>query len=278
MKIAIQGGQASFHHIAANKFFGHDVEIAEEATFEGLCSTIDSGDVDYGLMAIENSIAGTILLNYKLIEEYGLKIVGEYKLRIKQNLMALPGQKVEDLKKVRSHYMALAQCKEFLRLESQKHIEQVEYYDTADAAKLISDTQERGGAAIASEMAAEKYGLEIYAEEIETIKQNYTRFFVLAKDPKNYPVVQKNNKSTISFRLKHEVGSLAMALQAVVENNINLTKIQSVPIIGKPDEYTFYIDCLWSDIQDLKECLVGMRSSIDEMTILGEYQNMEVEL
>jgi prephenate dehydratase len=276
MKIAIQGGQTSFHHIAANKFFDHEVEIVEEATFDGLCQTIDSGDVDFGLMAIENSIAGTILLNYKLIEEFGLKIVGEYKLRIKQNLMALPGQKLEGLNKVRSHYMALSQCKQYLR--SQDQLEQVEYYDTADAAKLIFETKELGAAAIASEMAAKKYGLEIYAEEIETIKQNYTRFFVLAKDSKNYPVKQKNNKSTISFRLKHEVGSLATALQEVVKNNINLTKIQSVPIIGKPDEYTFYIDCLWTDIQDLKRCLVGMRSSIDEMTILGEYKNMEVEL
>ena len=276
MKIAIQGGQASFHHIAANNFFKQEIEIVEEATFEDLCRTIDFGGVDYGLMAIENSIAGTILLNYKLIEEYGLKIVGEYKLRIKQNLMALPGQKIEELNKVRSHYMALAQCKKYLT--NQVQMEQVEYYDTADAAKLIFETRELGVAAIASEMAAEKYGLEIYAEEIETIKQNYTRFFVLAKDPKNYPVKLKNNKSTISFRLKHEVGSLAKALQEVVKNNINLTKIQSVPIIGKPDEYTFYIDCLWTDIQDLKRCLIGMRSSIDEMTILGEYQNMEVEL
>jgi len=276
MKVAIQGGQASFHHIAANNFFDQEVEIVEEATFEGLCRTIDNNGAEFGLMAIENSIAGTILLNYKLIEEYGLKIVGEYKLRIKQNLMALPGQKVGSLKKVRSHYMALAQCKQYLG--GQEQMEQVEYYDTADAAKLIFDTQVLGEAAIASDMAAEKYGLEIYAEEIETIKQNYTRFFVLAKESRNYPKNQKNNKSTISFRLKHEVGSLAMALQAVVGNNINLTKIQSVPIIGKPDEYTFYIDCLWTDIQDLKKCLVGMRSSIDEMTILGEYQNMEVEL
>lgn len=276
MKIAIQGGLASFHHIAANKFFNTEVEIVEEATFEGLCQTINSDRVDYGLMAIENSIAGTILLNYKLIEEFGLKIVGEYKLRIKQNLMALPGQKVDDLTKVRSHYMALAQCKKYLRSQSQ--MEQVEYYDTADAAKLIFDSGAHGEAAIASELAAEKYGLKIYAEEIETIKQNYTRFFVLAKEAQNYPVKQVNNKSTISFRLKDEVGSLAKTLQEVVKHNINLTKIQSVPIIGKPDEYTFYIDCLWNDIQDMKQCLVGMRSSIDEMTILGEYKNMEVEL
>ena len=142
MKVAIQGGQASFHHIAAIKFFQKELQLNEQSTFEGVCKQVVNEEVAYGLLAIENSIAGSILLNYKLIEEYGLKIVGEYKLRIKQNLMAMPDQKIEDLQKVRSHYMALAQCKSYLN--DLPGMEQVEYYDTADAAKRINELQEKG--------------------------------------------------------------------------------------------------------------------------------------
>ncbi len=276
MKVAIQGGRASFHEIASRKYFeGEPVEVVECRTFEDVCRQVDTEQVEYGMMAIENTIAGSILLNYGLIQKYDLRIVGEIKLRIKQNLMALPGQKLEDIKKVMSHYMALNQCTEFL--DQYPVWEREEYYDTADSAKAIKEEDLNGVAAIAGDFAAELYGLEVLAPEIETFKQNFTRFLVLVPKSINNPRLDgPTNKATISFELPDQVGSLAKALTIVVDHKINLTKIQSLPILGKPDQYTFYMDCMWDDYQDMRACLIALRHLVPRLNVMGEYRNSPV--
>jgi prephenate dehydratase len=273
-KIAIQGGKASFHDIASHQFFNEPIEIIECATFEEVCEKLEFGEADYSFMAIENSIAASILLNYQLIQDYNFHIVGEQQLRIVQNLIALPGSKIEDITKVRSHYMALRQCNEYL-LEHPS-IEVEEYYDTADSAKLVAEKQLINEAAIASNKAAEMYGLEIIEHSIEAIKENYTRFLVLSKNAQT-PLNKIKNKATLSFELPDKVGSLALALEIVVRHKVNLTKIQSIPIIGKPDQYTFYLECTWDANDHIVRCLVELRHIIPHFRILGEYQKFDLQ-
>lgn len=272
LRVAIQGGVASFHDIAAREFFKDEIEIVECPSFEEVCDQLKSKKVDYGFLAIENTIAASILLNYKLIEQYGFHIVGEHQIRIIQNLIALPGQKIEDIKKVRSHYMAIRQCYEFLN--KHPHIEVEEYHDTADAVKYLSENNVKGEAAIASNMASETYNAEVIAPSIETMKQNYTRFFAIS-NIKNTELNEEKNKATISFQLPDKVGSLSLALGVVVKYEINMTKIQSVPIPGKPDHYTFYLECSWNNQEHIIRCLVELRNIIPEFNILGQYKKFE---
>jgi len=272
MRIAIQGGLASFHDIAARKFFGAEIETVECATFRQLCEQLKNQQVDYAVMAIENSIAGSILANYTLMKEYHFNIIGEIQLRIEQNLMALPGVKLKDIKRVMSHYMALMQCEEFL-LSQPQMLEREEYYDTADSAKYIKEHQIKDTAAIASGYAAELYGLDIVAASIETVKQNFTRFMVLTNDKKHK--VEGTTKATLSFQLPDRVGALADVLKVIVDNKINLTKIQSIPILGKPSEYTFYVDCEWQNYEDFKKSIV-INSIVIDLQILGEYKKGEL--
>src|SRR5690554_1875025 len=182
MKIAIQGGNASFHDIASRNYFGNDIQIVQCHSFRYLCDVLKNDEADYAVMAIENSIAGSILGNYSLIREYDFFIIGEIQLRIEQNLMALPGTKIEDLRKIRSHYMALLQCDTFLNQHPTVKIE--EYHDTAESARSIREKNEIGVAAIAGRYAAELYNLDIIAEGVETEKKNYTRFMILSRNKK----------------------------------------------------------------------------------------------
>lgn len=267
MKIAIQGGNASFHDIASRNYFGSDIQTIQCDSFRYLCEVLKSGEADYAVMAIENSIAGSILGNYSLMREYGFFIIGEIQLRIEQNLMALPGTKIEDLKKIRSHYMALLQCDTFLNQYPEIKIE--EYHDTAESARVIREKNETGVAAIAGRYAAELYDLDIIAEGIETEKKNYTRFMILSRNKKvNTAEV---DKATICFQLPNTVGALADVLRIIVENEINLTRIQSMPILGKPNEYTFYVDCEFNDFNKFKQS-IAINSIVRDLTILGEYK------
>jgi prephenate dehydratase len=270
MKIAIQGGKASFHDIAARNYFGTKIETVECRTFKELCAMLREKKVDYAVMAIENSIAGTILANYSLIKENDFKIIGEIQLRIEMNLMALPGVKFEEIKKVRSHYMALWQCDEFLSKYPYLKIE--EYHDTAESARDIKEKNEKDAAAIASRYAAELYGLNILHEGIETEKKNFTRFMILTSDKKQK--VENAQKATLSFQLPNEVGALAKVLKIVVDNNINLSKIQSIPILGKPEEYTFYVECEWKNYEDFRSS-IQINSIVRDLKILGEYKKGE---
>jgi len=270
--IGIQGGEASFHDTAAHHYFGENIKVITCDTFRKLCEVVEDGEADYAMMAIENSIAGSIMPNYSLLKEFNHKVIGEVKLRIIMNLMALPGQKIEDIQKVMSHYMALLQCGDFLG--QYPNMEEEKTHDTADSAKMIRQNELKGVAAIAGKRAAKVYDLEILASEIETIKQNFTRFLVLQKADK-VKAKSATNKAMLSFELPHKVGSLAKTLKKVVDYEINLTKIQSVPLIGKPYEYTFYVDCEYVSETNYRQCLEEISEEVLNLTIIGEFKKGE---
>ncbi len=269
-KIAIQGGFGAFHEIAARHYFEtENIEIVPRNTFKDLFKSLKSRQADYGIMAIENSVAGSILPNYTLIMESGKKIIGEIFLRIKQNLVALPGQKISDIKEVYSHSMAILQCQPYF--EKFPHIRLIESIDTALSAKEIRENELKGVGAIASHLAAEKYDLEILAESIETNKLNYTRFLILSDngDLQNSP---DNNKTSIYFSLSHKIGSLSKILSILSYYEMNLTKIQSMPIVGKEWHYHFYADMLYDDEELYRQSLNAIRPFTGELGILGEYK------
>jgi prephenate dehydratase len=238
MKIAIQGEKGSFHEVAARQYFNYDeIEILACSTFDLELITLKNGDADFAVMAIENARSGSILYNYTLIRESGMKILGEHNLRIKQNLMALPNQKISDIREIRTHPIAIAQCMTFLN--QYPGITLIESEDTAASARQICETKAKGVAAIAPSHAAEIYGLEIIAPGIETYKQNYTRFLVIGSEDKGNT---RGNKVSICFSTGHKPGSLAKVLVKLAELDINLSKIQSVPRLNGEWEYMFYVD------------------------------------
>ncbi len=238
MKIAIQGETGCFHEVAARQYFKYDeIEIVPCSTFDLELSTLKGGEADFAVMAIENARSGSILYNYTLIRESGMKILGEHNLRITQNLMALPGQLMTDIREIRSHPIALAQCMTFLNQFPGMTL--IESDDTAGSAKQISEKSVKGVAAIAPSHAAEIYGLEILASGIETYKQNYTRFLVVGNEEKGNT---RGNKVSICFSTGHKPGSLAKVLVKLAELEINLSKIQSVPRLNGEWEYMFYLD------------------------------------
>ena len=271
MKIAIQGGRASFHDITARYYFGEDIEISECSTFRELCNQLNDGVVEYAVMAVDNSIAAAILPNYALIEEYGFKIIGEVYLQIKQHIMCAPETTEENIRWVMSHYMALNQCEDYLL--SRPMMKRREYHDTADSAKYIKEHKSQDIAAIASKYASELYGLKLLeSESIETYKNNFTRFFILSKDKKFKN--ETANKATISFRLTDQVGALSKVLKIIVDNEVNLTKIQSLPVFGTAAEYRFHVDCEWSDYAKFKKS-IAINSIVEDLKILGEYKKGE---
>jgi prephenate dehydratase len=238
MKIAIQGETGSFHEAAARKYFSYDdIDIVPCTSFDMTLNSVKQGEADFAVMAIENARSGSILYNYTLIRESGMKILGEQNLRIKQNLMALGGQTMEDIKEIRSHPIALAQCMAFLN--EHPGITLIETEDTAASARVISSLNLMGVAAIAPLHAAEIYGLRVLAEGIETYKQNYTRFLVVGSEEKGN---RRGNKVSICFSTGHKPGSLAAVLVILANLNINLSKIQSVPRLNGEWEYMFYCD------------------------------------
>jgi prephenate dehydratase len=238
MKIAIQGETGSFHEVAARQYFNFDeIEIVPCSTFDLELNILRGGEADFAVMAIENARSGSILYNYTLLRESGLKILGEHNLRIKQNLMALPNQKITDIKEIRTHPVAIAQCMAFLN--QFPGITLIESDDTAGSARQISESRVKGVAAIAPSHAAEIYGLEIIAPGIETYKQNYTRFLVVGEEEKGNT---RGNKVSICFSTGHKPGSLAKVLVKLAELDINLSKIQSVPRLNGEWEYMFYLD------------------------------------
>ena len=269
MKIAIQGIKGSFHHIVAENYFGENIELIECMTFGEMPNLLLNGTADFLVMAIENSIAGAIIPNYTLIDENDLAIVGEYYLGIHQNLMTLPGQKIEEIKKVYSHPMALLQCRSFFK--DYPHIKLIEDTDTAEVARRIQENQLKKVGAIASDKAAEIYELEMVAEQIQTIKNNYTRFVILQRQESlNNPEV---TKASLKFVLKDESGSLGEVLMLLANHKVNLSKIQSLPIIETPWEYAFFADLVFEDYQEYKNALVDIRGKVSSLKILGEYKN-----
>ena len=267
--IGIQGIKGSFHHIVANNFFGKEIHLVEFLSFEEMIYNLNNGKIDYAVMAIENSTAGSIIPNYALIDEYDISIVGEYYLQITHNLMALKGQSLEDIKEVQSHPMALLQCRDFFKNNSS--ITLVEEKDTAQIAKKIADNKLKGLGAIASELACKIYDLEIIKENIQTIKKNQTRFVILQNIR---PSENKNiNKASLKFELDHKRGSLATILNVLSDCKLNLTKIQSMPKIQTPWRYSFFVDVTF----DNKEHYFKAKSIVEimakEFKVLGEYKN-----
>lgn len=271
-KVAIQGGLGAYHGIAAENYFeGEEIDIIPCNTFKDIFSAIKKEPNTIGIMAIENTIAGSLLRNHELLKENKLPIAGEYKLRISHCLAALPGQDIHGVKEVASHPIALMQCENFL--DTLPGIKIVEHEDTALAAKDIADDKLTEHAAICSERAAQIYGLDILAKGIETNKHNFTRF-LLFSNPWIVDELQKNdviNKSSIVFTLPHTEGSLSKVLSILSFYGVNLTKIQSLPIIGREWEYQFYIDLKFTDIDIYRQSLHAIRPLISELKILGEY-------
>ncbi len=267
-KIAIQGVAGAFHEVAAWQHFGKNITVVECDTFRILSRKLHRGEVDFALMAIENTIAGTLMPNYSLINEFGLKIVGEVFLHIQMQLMALPGVALEQIQYVHSHPIAIAQCREYLDTLPQS-VTVVEKNDTAESAQEIVNKKLMNTAAIAGAQAAGLYGLQIIAPNIHTNKQNFTRFFVLAREAQPVP---NANKTSLCFELEHRSGSLAEVLMLFAINGLNLTKIQSVPILGKPYQYSFFIDLEWDDEALYKSVIKRFAEKVTGYTILGEYE------
>lgn len=271
-KVAIQGGLGAYHGIAAENYFeGEEVEIIPCLTFRDIFTTIKQDPKVIGIMAIENTIAGSLLPNHELLKEHELPIAGEYKLRIAHCLAALPQDNIDDIKEVASHPIALMQCTDFL--DKHPSVKVVEHEDTALAAKDISNGNLSGHAAICSERAAQIYGLNVLAKGIETNKHNFTRFLLFAQ-PWIVDEMQKNsviNKASIVFTLSHSEGSLSKVLSVLSFYGINLTRIQSLPIIGREWEYQFYIDLGFSDYERYRQSLHAIKPLINELKILGEY-------
>ena len=269
-KIAIQGIKGSFHHQVAQEYFGQDVVVDECLSFEELVSSLLSGKSDQAVMAIENSIAGPIIPNYALIDKNNLHIVGEHYLDIHQNLMALKGQKIEDILEVHSHPMALLQCMEFLK--KYPNIKIVEDKDTAETARRIHENQLKGIAAIASKTAAIMYDLEILAPEIQTINNNMTRFVIINKK-ENFVDENEINRASIKFELDHKRGSLAAVLNVMSDCKLNLTKIQSLPKIETPWKYSFFVDVTFEKYEDYAKAKALMTIMAEYFKVLGEYKN-----
>ncbi len=271
-RVAIQGFAGSFHEEAARRYYGGNFaempQIVECSTFDGLYKAMEQGVADCAIMAIENTISGGLLPNFELLRKYSQKIKGEIYLHIHQNLMALPGQKLEDIREVRSHYMAINQTREFFETRC-PWMRMVEAEDTAKSAADLAEQNLMGVGAVASKLAAQMYGLEILEPEIETFKTNFTRFLIL-DDAIEVPQ-DRINKASICFTLPHKPGSLAHILTILSFYDMNLTRVQSLPIPGRQWQYFFYIDIRFEDYERYQQALSAVRPLIDDINILGEY-------
>ena len=267
--IGIQGIKGSYHHIVANEYYGNKIDIDEFLTFEMMSSQLAEGKSDASIMAIENSIAGSIIPNYALIDEYNLSIVGECYLKISHNLLALENQSIDDIKEVHSHPMALLQCRDFFK--KYPKIKLVEDKDTAFSAKEIYINKVKGRAAIASTLASDLYSLDILAKNIQTIKNNETRFVILERSTLNSK--SKFNKASIKFELDHKRGSLATILNVMSDCKMNLTKIQSIPKIETPWRYSFFVDITFDSVDDYFKVKSIIEIMAKDFKVLGEYNN-----
>ena len=272
LRIGIQGIATSFHHLAALRFFGNKISIRECFTFQSLCDDLQEEECDFAVMAIENSIAGSILPNYFLLQQYHFFIIGELYLPIHMHLLVLPGVKVNQIKTIESHPMAIRQCTEYLHRLTGVSIRESD--DTALSARRIREEKLSDVAAIANEFTAKKFKLKILDKHIETHKKNFTRFLVLSKKANTST---ESNKASLCFEVANEVGSLADALLSFKTNRINLSKIQSIPIIGRPNEYSIHVDVEWSKRKNYDNALQHVIRQVKNLTILGEYKKATIE-
>ncbi len=286
-RVAIQGFAGCFHEQAARLFYGREeawghagfrqdgnpvkLEIVECSTFDGLYESLSGGKADAAVMAIENTVSGGLLPNFELLRKHDVKIKGEVFLRICQNLMVMPGQKIEDIHEVRTHYMAINQTRQFF--SAYPHIRLVESDDTAKSAADIATGKIYGVGAVASSLAAELYGLEIIAPGIETYKQNFTRFLIM--DDKVDVPEERIDKVSLCFTLPHKAGSLAQVLTILSFYDMNLTRIQSLPIPGREWQYFFYVDIKFDSYKRYTQALSAVRPLMEDLKVLGEYRSFK---
>ncbi len=276
LKVAIQGGAGSFHEISSLFHFGQNIENVAFDSFRKLVDALETNKLHAGLMAIENTVAGSLMPNYALLKDKNIQIIGEILLRIEQNLMALPNQSIKDIKEVHSHPMALQQCAKFLK--QYPNIKLIETDDTANSARRIAEQKLKNVAAIASIRAADLFGLNVLDKSIETNKRNFTRFLILTNNNelKTEQTLRSSlNKASISFSLPHEQGSLSSILSMFAFYKVNLTKIQSIPMIGKEWEYHFIVDFTFNDRKVFGQSLDAIKPLISELQIYGIYEKAE---
>lgn len=267
--IAIQGAEGSNHHKVARDFYGESIQLKECMSFDVLVDSLLDKSANLGVMALENTIAGSIIPNYALIDSNNLHIVAEKYLNIHHHLMALKGQKIADIKEVLSHPMALQQCKVFFKKYPQ--IKLVEDVDTAEVAKRIAKENLAGIAAIAPKIAAEIFDLAILEDEIQTIKDNATRFVIVQT---NQPAISKEvNKASLKFQLNHKRGSLAAILNVLSDCKMNLTKIQSLPVIETPWKYAFFVDVTFDDFNNYEKAIAIIKIMAEDFKVLGTYKS-----
>ena len=267
--IAIQGAEGSNHHKVACDFYGTSIQLKECMSFDVLVDSLLDQSADLGVMALENTIAGSIIPNYALIDKHNLHIIGEEYLNIHHHLMGLKGQEIADIKEVWSHPMALLQCKEFFKKHA--HIKLVEDVDTAEVAKRISKENLPGIAAIAPKIAAEIFELAIIEDQIQTIKENSTRFVIV--QTKESDIKKVINKASIKFQLDHKRGSLAAILNVLSDCKMSLTKIQSLPVIEEPWKYSFFVDVTFDAYENYQKAKAVIEILAEDFKILGTYEN-----
>lgn len=268
-KIAIQGFEGSFHQIAAQHYFGKHIELVPCITFQEVVRKVQKKEADAGVMAIENSIAGSILPNYNLLQKSSLLVMGEVYLQIRQHLMVLPGQTLEDIREVHSHPMALLQCMDYLNAHPNWRL--VETEDTALSARHIRQKRMKHTAAIGGKLAAELFDLEILVPNIQTEKKNYTRFLIVSREEQLIPAAQPN-KSSVYFHTDHSRGSLAKVLVKIANGGINLSKLQSFPIPGTEWRYYFHADMEFDSVEQFEGVIKSIRPLTESLRILGVYQ------
>lgn len=273
-RIAIQGLLGSFHDIAAHQYFNNEqIQLICCDTFEEVFENIKRDPTVIGMTAIENTIAGSLLHNYELLRESGTTVVGEHKLHISHCICCLPDDSWETVQEVHSHPVALMQCRMFLA--NHPDLKAVECEDTAGAAKYIAEHNCRGWAAICNASAAKMYGMKILEDHIEDNKHNFTRFLIECNPNKAdfLRKIDETNKASLVFSLPHEEGSLSQVLSIFTFYKINLTKIQSLPIIGREWEYLFYVDVTYDNITRYRQSIDAITPLIKELRILGEYKD-----
>lgn len=270
-KIAIQGEEGSFHHAAALQYWGENIQLLCCDTFEQVGQSVRDGTAQHGLMAIENSIAGTILQNYRILREQALHISGEVYLKVEHQLLALKGARLEDVLSVESHPMAINQCLQYLH---NLDVQLLHTDDTASAAKSIAASSDPSRACIASTLAGQLYGMETLAASIQTHPINYTRFFVLNKDPQERP----HNKSSIYLLLRDQKGVLLQVLQAIDRADLNLSKLQSFPAMRELRSYYFHMDLEYNAVDQFDHVLTDIRGLVQEVSVLGSYLRKDKEL
>jgi len=278
ISVAIQGGFGAFHELAAKEFFDTiNIEIVPCETFSDLFNELQDRKVDCGIVAMENSVAGSLLQNLTLLHESGLSIMGEQYLRVVQNLIALPGQTIDDIREIHSHPIAIQQCHVFLNELRRKGVKIIDSADTALSVKWIRDENLMEIGALGSELAAQMYDMEILKRGVETNKRNFTRFQIITESDKVKELEQianqTINKSTLCFSLHHEEGRLSQVLSVLSFYKMNLTKIQSLPIVGVEWEYFFYIDLVFTDYIRYQQAIEAVKPLTEHLQILGEYQN-----